>query len=140
MELIKKTYSELITLPDFLDRYNYLKLDGVVGEETFGYERYINQQFYKSTEWKNLRNQVILRDGGCDLGIPGREIVGRVLIHHINPISPKDITFKREQILDMDNLICVSKRTHDAIHYGTKDLLFLDPVERTPNDTCPWRK
>ena len=134
-----KTYTQLMELETFQDRYNYLKLSGQVAEETFGSERYLNQKFYKSQEWKRIRDYVILRDHGCDLGIPCREIGGKILIHHMNPITPKDILQHSETILDPEYLICVSKRTHDAIHYGSEDLLIPELTFRQPGDTCPWK-
>lgn len=135
-----KTYSELIALPTFEARYRYLRLGGSVGEETFGFDRYINQIFYQSKEWKSVRDQVIIRDNGCDLGIDDREIRGKILIHHMNPISRADILERSEFLLNPEYLICTCKNTHDAIHYGDEDLLILAPVERTLNDTCPWRR
>lgn len=136
-----KTYSELITLPTFEERYEYLKLDGSVCEETFGFDRYINQTFYqRSQEWKRIRDFVILRDQGCDLGIEGREIRGKILVHHMNPITKEDILKRSKFLLDPEYLICTLKSTHDAIHYGDSDLLMKGPVERRANDTCPWRK
>lgn len=134
-----RTYSELIKLPTFKERFEYLSLKGCVGKETFGWERYINQAFYRSKEWKDIRNFVIVRDCGCDLGIPGREIPDRILIHHMNPILPKDIVLSNDFILDPEYLICTTHNTHEAIHYGSEDLLISEPVERTPNDTCPWK-
>lgn len=137
---IIRTYSELITLPTFEERYRYLRLGGRVGEDTFGFDRYLNQIFYKSDDWLSLRNEIIVRDNGCDLGIPGREIHGRILIHHMNPISVEDILHRSEYLLDPEYLICTIKRTHDAIHYGNEDSLLTIPVARTRNDTCPWKK
>lgn len=134
-----RTYSELITLPTFEERFRYLKLDGVVGEETFGFDRYLNQAFYRSEEWRRIRDQVIIRDNGCDLGMPGHEIYGRILIHHMNPITQEDIINRSEFLLDPEYLICTIKNTHDAIHFSDEDLLITAPIERTPNDTCPWR-
>lgn len=134
-----RTYSELIKLPTFKERFEYLSLKGCVGKETFGWERYINQAFYRSKEWKDVRNFVIVRDCGCDLGISGREISDRILIHHMNPILPKDIVLSNDFILDPEYLICTTHNTHEAIHYGSEDLLISEPVERTPNDTCPWK-
>lgn len=134
-----RTYSELIKLPTFKERFEYLSLKGCVGKETFGWERYINQAFYRSKEWKDVRNFVIVRDCGCDLGIPGREIPDRILIHHMNPILPKDIVLSNDFILDPEYLICTTHNTHEAIHYGSEDLLISEPVKRTPNDTCPWK-
>lgn len=139
--MIIRTYSELITLPTFEERFNYLKLDGKVGEETFGFDRYLNQQFYKNDpEWKEVRRYVIIRDNGCDLGIPGREIQKRILIHHMNPITKDDILRRSKFLLDPEYLISTVKNTHDAIHYGDEGLLILDPIIRRKNDTCPWKK
>ena len=135
-----RTYSELITFQTFKERYKYLRLRGFVGEETFGYDRYLNQVFYKSKEWADIRNYVIIRDNGCDLGIPGHEIHGRILIHHMNPITKEDILNRSEFLLDPEYLISTIKVTHDAIHYGDENLLMKGPVERKANDTCPWRK
>lgn len=135
-----KTYSELIELSTFKERFEYLKLNGRVGEDTFGYDRYLNQIFYKSKEWLSIRNYVITRDNGCDLGVPGREILGdKILIHHINPITKEDILNRSKKLLDPENLITTVKNTHDAIHYGSSDLLYEEPIERSKNDTCPWR-
>lgn len=139
MSMIIRTYSELITLPTFEERYRYLKLGGRVGEETFGFDRYINQIFYQSDEWKSIRDFVIVRDGGCDLGMPDREIHTRILVHHMNPIRQEDILRRSKFLLDPEYLICTIKNTHDAIHYGDESLLILTPIERTKNDTCPWR-
>ena len=124
----------------FLDRYRYLKIGGKVGEETFGIDRYLNQQFYKSKEWRKIRDEVIIRDGACDLGIPDREISSRIIIHHINPITKYDILNKTEFLLNPEYLICCLKTTHSAIHYGDESLLFTGLVERSPNDTCPWKR
>lgn len=135
-----RTYSELITLPTFEERYRYLRLGGKVGDETFGFDRYLNQIFYKTEEWLRLRDYVIIRDNGCDLGIEGREIHGRILVHHMNPITKDDILRRSEYLLNPEYLICTVKRTHDAIHYGDDSLLFKEPVMRTKNDTCPWRQ
>ena len=136
-----RTYSELSKLKTFRERYEYLKLDGTVGEETFGFDRYINQMFYKSEEWKRIRNYVITRDNGCDLGIPDRKIVDSViLVHHMNPITKEDIINKNEISLDPEYLITTIKPTHDAIHYGDESLLAEDLVIRSKNDTCPWKR
>ena len=135
-----RTYSELITLPTFLDRYRYLRLGGKVGEDTFGFDRWLNQMFYKDPEWLHARDIVIERDNGCDLGIPGRKISGRILVHHMNPITVEDIVNRSEILLDPEYLISTVKLTHDAIHYGDESSLLLDFVERTKNDTCPWRR
>lgn len=135
-----RTYSELITIPTFEERYDYLRLGGKVGEETFGFDRYINQLFYRSKEWKSIRDRIITRDNGCDLGIDGREIYGKILIHHMNPITKDDILQRSEYLLDPEYLITTIKNTHDAIHYGDRSLLITSPVERSRNDTCPWRR
>lgn len=135
-----RTYSELITLPTFKERYEYLRLNGMVGEETFGYDRYMNQTFYKSREWLNIRDEVIIRDNGCDLGVEGYEIHSRILIHHMNPITIDDILQRSDFLLNPEYLISTIKRTHDAIHYGDENLLIDVPIERTKNDTCPWKR
>lgn len=135
-----KTYSELIEIPTFEERYEYLKLTGKVGEETFGFDRYLNQVFYRSKEWRDIRDYVINRDNGCDLAMEGHEIFGRVLIHHMNPIRKEDILRRSDFLLNPEYLITTVKLTHDAIHYGDKDLLIVAPIERTKNDTCPWRR
>ena len=134
-----KCYSELI-LPTFQARYQYLRLNGEVGKETFGFDRYMNQFFYRSPEWRRVRDFVISRDEGCDLGIPGREIFGRVIIHHMNPIRPEDIRNRSELLLNPEYLITTIHDTHLAIHYGDEHLLLQEPVERRPNDTCPWKR
>ena len=134
-----KTYSELISLPTFEERFEYLRLDGSVGEQTFGFDRYINQLFYQSTEWKNIRDFVIIRDNGCDLGIADHEIRGKILIHHMNPITINDIQTRSEFLLNPDYLISTTHLTHNAIHYGDERLLPKGPIERTKYDTCPWR-
>lgn len=134
-----RTYSELITLPTFKERYEYLRLGGRVGEDTFGFDRYLNQAFYKSEEWRSIRDHVITRDNGCDLGMEGHEIFGRILIHHMNPIRKEDIINRSDILLNPEYLICTIKNTHDAIHYGDESLLVIAPVERRKNDTCPWR-
>lgn len=139
MSKIIRTYSELITLPTFEERYEYLRLDGIVGEATFGFDRWLNQQFYKDKVWLRIRDQVIIRDGGCDLAMPDREIGGRILVHHMNPITVEDILNRTEYLLNPEYLICTVKNTHDAIHYGDASLLVKDPIERKQNDTCPWR-
>lgn len=143
--MIIRTYSELITLPTFIERYQYLKLDGKVGEETFGFDRYLNQKFYKSDEWLAIRDYVILRDTGSndycqDLGIEGHDIRGRILIHHMNPITREDILHRSKFLLDPEYLICTIDNTHRAIHYGDESLLITAPIERSRNDTCPWRR
>lgn len=135
-----KCYSELILLPTFQARYQYLRLNGEVGKETFGFDRYMNQFFYRSPEWRRVRDFVITRDEGCDLGIPGREIFGRIVIHHMNPIRPEDIRNRSDLLLDPEYLITTIHDTHLAIHYGDEHLLLQEPVERRPNDTCPWKR
>lgn len=134
-----KTYSELITLPTFKERYEYLRLDGKVGESTFGFDRYLNQVFYRSPEWRAIRDHVIVRDNGCDLGIEGHEIHGKVIIHHMNPLTVKDIERESEFMLNPEYLITTIHNTHNAIHYGDESLLIVAPIIRTKNDTCPWR-
>lgn len=136
-----RTYSELIQLPTFEERYEYLRLGDRVGEATFGFDRYLNQRFYKSKEWRDLRDEIIVRDNCCDLAFPERDIPDglKVFVHHMNPIVPKDIVYKEEWILNPEFLICTIKRTHDAIHYGDASLLYFEQVERSPNDTCLWR-
>lgn len=135
-----RTYSELMRLPTFEERFRYLKLDGLVGKDTFGFDRYLNQEFYRSKEWKEVRDFVIVRDNGCDLGMDGYEIVGRIYIHHMNPITVNDIVHSSDFLLNPDYLICVSHNTHNAVHYGDEDLLVTAPVERRKNDTCPWKR
>ena len=134
-----KTYSELSKLTNFEERYNYLRLNGLVGKETFGFDRYLNQVFYRSSKWRSIRDFVIVRDNGCDLGIEGREIHGRIIIHHMNPITIQDITQQTEFLLDPEFLISTAHETHNAIHYGDMNLLIRESFERKRNDTCPWR-
>ena len=134
-----RTYSQLKQLQTFEERYDYLKLGGVVGEDTFGFDRYLNQNFYRSREWKRVRDEVIMRDNGCDLGVYGHEIRGKILIHHMNPITSEDIHRVSDYLLNPEYLICVTHRTHNAIHYGNESLIVTAPIERTQNDTCPWR-
>lgn len=136
---IIRTYSELIRLPTFEERFEYLRLDGLVGKDTFGFDRYLNQLFYESNEWKAIRNYIITRDGGCDLAIPELEITGRIYIHHINPLTKNDILDKTDYLLNPEYLICASYDTHQAIHYGNEDRLPRGPITRIKNDTCPWR-
>lgn len=138
--MTKKTYSELITLPTFEERFRYLKLDGYVGEATFGFNRYLNQKFYRSDEWKKIRDEVIVRDLGCDLALDGYEIHGGIIIHHMNPITPSDILYKTDLLLNPEYLVCVKNTTHNAIHFGDETILRTNQViDRRPNDTCPWR-
>ena len=134
-----RTYSELITIPTFEERFEYLQLKGSVGKDTFGYDRYLNQVLYRSPEWKRLRNRIIIRDDGCDLACDGYDVYGKVLIHHLNPITVEDVLARSRKVFDPDNLVCVSHNTHNAIHYGDVDLLVTGPIIRTKNDTCPWR-
>ena len=134
-----KTYSELIAFPTFEERYEYLRLNGRVGKDTFGFDRYLNQNFYRSAEWRRIRDRVIVRDNGCDLAIDDRIIYGKILIHHMNPITDKDLFNLSDILLDPEYLICVSHNTHNAIHYGDGERLVKDPIVRTKNDTCPWK-
>ena len=136
---IIKSYSELCQLSTFEERYRYLRLFGTVAGETFGFDRYLNQAFYKSKEWQHIRDFVIIRDNGCDLAFSGREIYERIIIHHLNPLTKEDVIQHTRKLLDPENLVCTIKQTHDAIHYGDKNLLMKNPVERKINDTCPWR-
>lgn len=140
-QTIIRTYSELITLETFEERFLYLKLDGSIGEDTFGFDRYLNQLFYRSPEWKQVRNFVITRDMGCDLAIPDHEIINQqILIHHMNPLTKEDIINKSDYLLNPEYLICTTKRTHNAIHYGDERILDpIVPIVRTKNDQCPWR-
>lgn len=139
MMTMVRTYSELSTLPTFKERYEYLRLDGTVGEDTFGFDRYVNQIFYKSAEWLAIRREIIIRDNGCDLGLEGYEIRGKILIHHMNPIRLEDIIKRSDLLLNPEYLISTVLTTHNAIHYGDVDLLPSVPQERSRNDTCPWR-
>lgn len=135
-----RCYSELITLPTFKERYEYLKLGGSVGRETFGFDRYLNQQLYqRNPKWKSVRDRVIIRDNGCDLGVEGHEIFGKIIVHHMNPITMDDIINEHDWIFDPEFLICTIHNTHNAIHYGDESLLIDAPIERTPYDTCPWK-
>lgn len=134
-----RTYSELSTLPTFKERYEYLRLGGTVGEDTFGFDRYLNQIFYKSAEWQSVRREVIIRDNGCDLGLEGYEIRGKILIHHMNPIRVEDIVKRSDMLLNPEYLITTMLVTHNAIHYSDATLLSTLPKERSRNDTCPWR-
>lgn len=135
-----RTYSELISLPTFDDRYRYLKLDSRIGEITFGSSRWLNQKFYTSKEWRKVRDTILVRDNGCDLADPDHEMLGGLTVHHINPITERDIVDNARSLFDPDNLITVSSSTHKAIHYGDESLLmFRRIIERSPNDTCPWK-
>ena len=135
-----KTYSELITLPTFKERFNYLRLDGRVGLETFGHDRYLNQILYNSPEWRNLRSRIVTRDCGRDLACEGYDIYGQVLVHHINPITVKDILDRNPMVFDPENLITTVHNTHNAIHYGDESLLTTEPIIRYKDDTCPWNR
>lgn len=134
-----RRYSELIRIPTFEERFEYLRLDGQVGADTFGSDRYLNQIFYKSPEWKKIRDEIIIRDQCCDLAMPGYDIHGPVLIHHLNPITKEDILSRTDLLLNPEYLVCTIQSTHNAIHYGDVNLLITNPVERKPNDTCPWK-
>lgn len=137
--MLLKSYRNLILLPTILDRFEYLRVKANVGDSTFGFDRFINQDFYQSREWRQVRMKVIARDEGCDLGVPEYPIGGKVIIHHINPITAEDIENASDLLFDMDNLICVSESTHNAIHFGDETLLPAEPIIRMPGDTCPWR-
>lgn len=136
-----RTYRELIQMPTLKERFRYLKLSGAVGKATFGYDRYLNQNFYRSQDWKRLRNEIIVRDDGCELGLEDHPIAGRIFIHHMNPIDDEDIINSTEYLMNPDYLVCVSHDMHNAIHYGNEDILRAkDLIPRTPNDTCPWKE
>ena len=135
-----RTYSELILLPTFEERFEYLRLDGKVGEDTFGFDRYLNQLFYQSQEWKKIRDYVIIRDNACDLGVEGYDIYSKVLIHHMNPITARDIEKRTDLLLDPEYLISTTHNTHNAIHYGDENLIIKVPIVRIKNDTCPWKR
>lgn len=135
-----RTYSELCLFNTFQERFEYLRLDGQVGQETFGFERYLNQQFYHSSEWRSIRDSIIVRDLGCDLGIDGYTIYGKVYIHHMNPIRSSDVAQVSDYLINPEFLICTTHNTHNAIHYGDASLLVGEPIERKPNDTCPWKR
>lgn len=137
---IIRSYSELRRITTFEERYKYLQLGGIVGKDTFGFDRYLNQIFYRSQKWRSIRDQVIIRDNGCDLGVEGYDIYGRILIHHMNPITLEDIERESDFLLNPEYLICTTHNTHNAIHYGDEKLLITAPIERTKNDTCPWRQ
>lgn len=134
-----RTYDELSRLATFFERYRYLRLGDKVGAETFGFDRWMNQIFYTSQEWRSLRNKIIIRDNGCDLGLEGYDIYGKIFIHHMNPVRKEDIANASDFLLNPNYLICVSFDTHQAIHYGDENLLAKPLAERKPNDTCPWR-
>lgn len=139
MSMNIRRYSELIQIPTFEERFEYLRLDGQVGADTFGSDRYLNQIFYKSPEWKKIRDEIIIRDQCCDLAMPGYDIHGPVLIHHLNPITKEDILSRTDLLLNPEYLVCTIQSTHNAIHYGDVNLLITNPIERKPNDTCPWK-
>lgn len=135
-----KSYTEMMKFDNFMDRFRYLKLSGKVGDETFGFDRYLNQIFYRSKEWKKLRDFVIVRDAGCDLAIDDREILGKIEVHHMNPITEQDIMDRSDYLLDPEFLISTSSLTHKALHYGDESILSGDIILRSPNDTCPWKR
>lgn len=137
--MIIKSYSKMLTFPTLEERFRYLQLKGSVGKDTFGYDRYLNQILYHSGEWKSFRNDIIIRDNGCDLACEGHEIHKRILVHHINPITVEDVLNRSPMVFDPENVVCVSHMTHNAIHYGDENLLMTAPVERSQNDTCPWK-
>lgn len=134
-----RCYSDLKQIDSFIERYKYLKLHGRVGEETFGFDRYVNQSLYKSQKWKRTRREIIIRDNGCDLGVEGFELDDYIMVHHMNPITLEDIEEERDIIFNPENLICCSSRTHKAIHFGDESLLPKEPIIRRPGDTCLWR-
>jgi len=134
-----RTYRELLRFKTFDERFEYLKLSGLVGESTFGFERYLNQTLYNSSKWRRLRNQIIIRDNGCDLGLDGYEIQGLIIVHHMNPISVDDLKDFSDDVFNPEYLISVSLMTHNAIHYGDKSLIPQMPIDRRPGDTCPWK-
>lgn len=134
-----RCYRELIRLKTFDERFEYLKLKGIVGESTFGYDRYLNQLLYTSGEWRRIRRDIILRDNGCDLAVEGYDIPDIIIVHHMNPISVEDLIDFSEDVINPEYLICVSHDTHNAIHYGDRSLLTREPIERKPGDTCPWK-
>jgi len=139
--ITKKCYSELIKIPTFEERFEYLKLDGAVGDFTFNGKRQLNQVLYRSPEWKSFRREIAIRDDGCDLAHPDHRVYGntRLIIHHINPLTIEDILERRPCVFDKENVILTTHNTHEAIHYSNADILFTEPIERKPNDTCPWR-
>ena len=140
MKMIIRRYSELRKLETFEERYRYLALKGRVGQETFGFDRIFNQMFYRSKEWLDFRDWIIARDNGCDLGIKGREIHGRIIIHHLNPITLEDIESASDYLLNPEYAITTTHNTHNAIHYGDEGLLIKEPIKRFKNDTCPWKR
>lgn len=134
-----RTYTELSKIRSFRERYEYLRLGGTIGQSTFGWHRYMNQVLYASKKWKKARDEVIIRDDGCDLAHPDYEIRGKLIVHHMNPITIDDLEYERDIVFDPELLICTSDRSHNAIHYGDETLLPQLPIERRPGDTCPWR-
>lgn len=139
MSMNLRSYSELITLPTFIERFNYLQCKELIGYETFGHDRYLNQSLYRSSEWRRFRRDIIIRDNGCDLGCDGYELYSRIVIHHINPLTVEDILNRSSKVFDPENAICTCLNTHQAIHFGDETILNLGPIERKKNDTCPWR-
>lgn len=139
MSMNYRCYRELSRIPTFKERFEYLKLGGLVGESTFGFERYMNQMLYTSSKWRRLRNQIIIRDNGCDLGLEGYEIPEKIIVHHMNPMTVDDLKDFSDDVFNPEYLICVSQLTHNAIHYGDDNLLPKKPIERKPGDTCPWK-
>lgn len=137
---MNRNYKELIRLSSFEDRFDYLKCNNVIGDSTFGGHRYLNQLLYSSKEWKRIRNRVIVRDNGFDLAHPDHPIIGNIYVHHINPITIEDVLEEHRSVFDLNNLICASFQTHNAIHFGSEEILPRDFVERKPNDTCPWKR
>lgn len=135
-----KTYSELSKLKSFRERFEYLKLSGRVGAETFGNDRYLNQLLYQTDRWKQTRSKVIVRDNGCDLGVDGFDIGERIIVHHMNAVTVEDVLLEKDEVFDPEYLISVSHNTHNAIHYGDSSLLITEPIVRTKNDTCPWKR
>lgn len=140
MTMRNKSYSELIQIPTYLERYRYLRIGGRVGKETFGYDRYLNQILYRTGEWKRFRRDIIVRDNGCDLACEGYTIYGNILVHHIDPITVEDVLRRDPMIFDPENVIATCLNTHNAIHYGDESLLVTDPIIRTKYDTCPWKR
>ena len=134
-----RTYSELIRLETFEERYRYLRLGGLVGSSTFGHDRYLNQSLYRSPEWKRFRREIIIRDEGCDLAMDGYSIISGIVVHHLTPLTIEDVEELSSAVFDPEKAVCVSHRTHEAIHFGDETLLPKLPIERVPGDTCPWR-
>lgn len=141
MIYLGKSYQELITLPTIEERFEYLKIGGQIGYDTFGFDRYLNQQFYASVPWKRFRNEIIVRDDGNELALDGYQMTRGIIIHHLNPITKEDILENSKCLMDPDNVVCVSLALHNAIHYGDSKILDqFKTIERTPFDTCPWKK